>query len=357
MSRSAQAFDDAGTGKRWGASVAGSLVLHAAAVAALAGVVYDVSSRPQPVPTVRDISMTLRSGSVDSFVRAAPSAVTPLSLLLRDPSLVSAEVGSTNGPSLADVMKQLQTQTIGVSALGVLSTSSNSALAGAIAGPNTDAGSPALGPNAQPTGGGSAVSSVVFAGLSATGDRAKSVVYVVDGSGPMVSSLPDVFAEVMRSVDALQPTQQFGVVLFRQSGESRLLTFDSVLRDATAANRTKLRVWLTSLNAGGRSNPLDGLRAGLAMRPQAVFLLSRSIPRAAGNPWEAEAGGPDAILRELEALNPAGPGGARPTLIKTLQFIEPDPTGVMERIGRMHGGTGASTPPFRVLRREEISRR
>jgi hypothetical protein len=166
-----------------------------------------------------------------------------------------------------------------------------------------------------------------------------------------------VFAELMRSVDSLQPTQKFSVVLFRQTAEGRTLVFSPNLVDATAVNRTALRAWLGQINAAGRSNPVDGLRQGLSMRPQAIFLLSRSIPRAAGNPWDAEAGGPDGILRELENLNPGAPG-ARPTVIKTIQFLEPDPTGVMERIGRLHGGTSDSAnPPFRVLRREELQRR
>ena len=347
MSRSVQRFDDAGAMKRWGASALLSVVLHALVGVALVGVVYEVAARAEERPLLRDISMTMRSGSVQSFVNGPRDAQSDLAALLKG---APAEKADAATPTLAEVMQDMQSKSSGVSALGEVATSSTSALAGG----------GALGGVTPSASGGSAASasSVVFAGLSASGQWAKSVVYVVDASGPMVSSLADVFAELMRSVDALQPTQRFGVVLFRQTGDGRVLAFDSKLRDATAANRTALRAWLTGVNAAGRSNPLDGLRAGLEMRPQAIFLLSRSIPRAAGNPWEAEAGGPEAILRELETLNPSGPGGLRPTVIKTLQFLEPDPSGVMERIGRAHGGSGeGATPPFRVVRRNELSRR
>lgn len=349
MSRSARPFDDAGHRRRWGASVVGSLLGHAGAVALLAGAVYEVTARPEGPKTVRDVSMTLRSGSVDQFIRQPTSSVTPLNTLMRDvPAGVPGLAGLDRTPDLATIMAQLREQTVGVSALGVLTQSSNSALAG----------SAALAPGGGDGGaGGVSASSVVFAGLSASGEQAKSVVYVVDASGPMVSSLPEVFAELMRSVDALQPTQQFGVVLFRQTGDTRSSQFSPSLVDATATNRTALRVWLSGVNATGRSNPLDGLRAGLSMRPQAIFLLSRSIPRTAGNPWEAAAGGPEAIIRELEQLNPAISDGSRSTVIKTLQFLEPDPSGVMERIGRLHGGADQSTPPFRIVRREDLSRR
>jgi hypothetical protein len=244
---------------------------------------------------------------------------------------------------------------VGVSALGeVGANSSGSALdavgfaLGATTGPGPSAG-PGQPTSTAPAG----PMSVAFAGLAATGEQARSIVYAVDASGPMVSTLPEVFGELMRSVDQLQPTQKFGVVLFRDNGASTHALFAQELRPATASNRAALRAWLASVNAAGRSNPMDGLRAGLALRPQALFLLSRSIPRGPGNPWDM---GSESTLTELERLNPATPGGPRATVIKTVQFLEPDPTGVMERIGRVHGGSERATPAYRVLRREELRR-
>ena len=205
--------------------------------------------------------------------------------------------------------------------------------------------------------------------LSAHGEQARTVVYVIDASGPMISSLSDVFAEVNRSVSALLPTQRFGVVLFRDAGDGqRTVMFDPELREASARNRELLRRWLAGITATGRSNPMDGLRAALAFKPQVVFLLSRSITRTGGGVWDV---GPQTTLNELDRLNPilpAGPDGVkgRATLIKTIQFQEPDTTGVMQKIAELHGGggsraAGAAQPPdgpaYRVLKREELQKR
>lgn len=194
---------------------------------------------------------------------------------------------------------------------------------------------------------------VSFAGLSAVGARARSVVYVVDASGPMVTSLPWVIAEVQRSIDALAPTQRFGVVLFQDAGDgARTSVFDARLNDATARQRARLAAWMTLAAPQGKSNPLDGLRAALALRPQVIFLLSRSIARSGGGQW---GDGLDATLRELDRLNPVNPStGERPVLIRTIQFLEPDPTGTMQAIARTHGGASATSEADRVIERAEL---
>ncbi|MGQ0628028.1 MAG: hypothetical protein ACT4PL_08005 [Phycisphaerales bacterium] len=194
---------------------------------------------------------------------------------------------------------------------------------------------------------------VTFAGLKA--EKARSVVYVVDCSGPMVSTLPQVLAELRRSIDLLEPTQKFNVILFGDDGQSGgpYAQFDARLLDASPRNLGRLSEWLKAASPRGRSNPLDGLRAALALKPQAVFLLSRSIERSAGNAWGA---GTKATLAELESLNPRGRDGARRTVIKTIQFLEDDPTGTMQLIAGGHGGGGGSrgSGAYRVLRREEL---
>ncbi len=206
---------------------------------------------------------------------------------------------------------------------------------------------------------------VTFAGLSAPGERARSIVYVVDASGPMVTSLPWVLSEVQRSVGALAPTQRFSVVLFRdlsntiaaggsatpEQRAARAVALDAQLLDATARQRERLATWLGQVTPGGRSCPLDGLRAALAMKPQIVFLLSRSIARSGGGEWGQ---GLEATLAELDRLNPRDPGtGQRRAVIKTIQFLEPDPTGIMAAIGREHG-SGDPAQDQRVLTRNDL---
>ncbi len=201
---------------------------------------------------------------------------------------------------------------------------------------------------------------VAFAGLEAR--RAESVVYVVDTSGPMVTTLPLVLAEVRRSVAALAPEQRFGVVLCGDGGEgvAAARVFASVLSPATPRAGAQLREWLKGTGAAGRSNPLEGLRAALALEPQVVFLLSRSIARTGGGQWSVQA---RRTLEELERLNPVDAGtGRRRTIIKAIQFLEDDPTGLMQAIAAAHGsgaGTRGGRPAledYRVLSAEELAR-
>lgn len=193
---------------------------------------------------------------------------------------------------------------------------------------------------------------VRFVGVGAA--NARSVVYVVDASGPMVSSFPMVKERLLASVDRLRPTQRFGVVAFRRiaapsgvspggavvGGEepSGVEVFSPRLVRATTGAKARLREWLGGIDARGRSAPLDGLRAGLALRGDAVFLLSRGIERSGGGVWGL---GLEATLGELERLNPANRRGERPATIKAIQFLDEDPTGIMRAIAARHGGGAA----------------
>lgn len=202
---------------------------------------------------------------------------------------------------------------------------------------------------------------VTFAGLEA--QQARSVVYVVDASGPMVTSLPLVLAEVRRSVAALAPTQRFSVVLFRDpamengegvavdQSEPRTLVFEPRLVDATPRQVGRLADWLSQVTPRGRSNPLDGLRAAIALKPQVIFLLTRSIERSGGGQWEL---GRAKTLDELDRLNPVDPAtGRRKIVIKTIQFLDHDPTGTMQSIAEAQGA-GRGEPGYRVLTGEEL---
>jgi hypothetical protein len=200
----------------------------------------------------------------------------------------------------------------------------------------------------------SAIGGATFAGLGAK--RAGSVVYVVDASGAMVSSLKFVFAELERSVGGLSSAQRFQVVLFRERPGAASLyeTFTPPSVDArrlklvaaTPTNKAALSRWLASVAPFGRSNPLDGLRRGLEFEPDAIFLLSRSIRRSGNEAGKPETGGvwgrgTAEILAELDRANPRR-GQHRRVIIKCIQFLEEDPTGTMQAIGTEHGDGAGS---------------
>ena len=59
-------------------------------------------------------------------------------------------------------------------------------------------------------------------------------------------------------------------------------------------------------------------------------------------------------MEELERLNPIDPETGRPPIIiKTIQFLDEDPTGIMQSIGKQHGGTGpgAAQSAYTVIKR------
>lgn len=219
---------------------------------------------------------------------------------------------------------------------------------------------PAPAPQAPPP-----PTSVSFAGVQAP--RAARVVYVVDASGPMTGSLPFVKAELARSIARLDSSQSFQVVVVRQppassatassaslpaslSSEVQTLGGGESLVPADGEQKSRLGAWLANIEPGGGSDLRPGLRAAFAMKPDLVFLLSRRIRRT-GDPATIRAAF-SATLGELEALNAKDVRtGQRPTIVKALQFIDDDPTGLMPAIARQHGD---GPDAYRVVQSSEI---
>jgi hypothetical protein len=220
----------------------------------------------------------------------------------------------------------------------------------------------AIGRDADGGGGSGGGGGATFAGVAS--GRASSVVFVVDCSGSMVSTLALVVAELERSISRLSPDQRFAIVPFRDGegnggngggGGGAIETFPRELALVPASDRNleRARAFLRTLTPGGRSDPMAGLEPALALEPQAVFLLARSIPRTEGTWGE----GKEAILAKLEALNPVvemrSGARTRPAQISAVQFLETDPLGIMQAIGAAHGrGRSAYT----VLTAPELGR-
>lgn len=194
-----------------------------------------------------------------------------------------------------------------------------------------------------------------FAGMQAS--AATRIVYAVDTSGSMVHTLSFVLDELARSVGRLQPTQSFQILLFSDLPGSPVTRSPPIQPDskglirATSRNKAAARDWLTTVVAGGRSAPVAGLEAALNLNPDLVFLLARGIQRT-GSDDALLGASPDATLARLDALNPTDPRtGYRPAVIKTLQFIEEDPTGLMPRIARTHGDGAGS---YRLITPDDL---
>ncbi len=198
---------------------------------------------------------------------------------------------------------------------------------------------------------------VSIAGVQAP--RAQHVVYVVDASGAMTSSLKFVKEELARSIARLDSSQSFQVVVFRElpgtkdgDGFEMPPSSSDRLMPVTNESRVSSTAWLAGIQPGGRSDPLAGLTAALKLKPDLIFLLTRSIRRSGAAPeWGA---GTAATLEALDKLNPKhGRNGLRPTVIKAIQFLDEDPTGLLPAIADAHGDGEGS---YKVLRQEEVAK-
>ncbi len=204
--------------------------------------------------------------------------------------------------------------------------------------------------NAEPA----AARAVSFAGVKA--HAARRIVYVVDASGSMVNSYAFVRARLIQSINRLSPTQRFTVVLARTRPGATSMEFLPGLNGnqymrGIPSNKGHAVDWLREIVVGGRSSPLQGLEAALALEPQPdlVFLLSRGFKRTDSGDWT----GVEGALTELNALNPrSARSGRRPVVVKTLQFLDDDPTGLMEAIGDAHGDGPGS---YRVLTMSDLA--
>lgn len=188
-----------------------------------------------------------------------------------------------------------------------------------------------------------------FAGVNVR--KATRIVYAVDVSGAMAACLDSVLLELRRSIGRLDPDQRFQIVFFRQelNGEQRAVAIDDssgrgMLLNASAENKRRVDQLLRSARPLGRSAPLAGLQRSLEFAPDVVFLLTSNIRRS-----DQGAGADAKILRALDDLNPISRvSGRRPVVIKTLQFVEDDPTGLMQAIAAAHGDGPGSYVQLKV---------
>lgn len=167
---------------------------------------------------------------------------------------------------------------------------------------------------------------------------ARTVVFVVDASGAVASAFTFVREELLRSIDQLSPTQRFQVIVFPgpENTEPVIAPINrGRLALATPGAKREVARWMAGFRPRGQSKPLAGLRDALAMRPDIVMLITRSIERT--GPVAAWGDGLESTLDELDRLNPTDRHGQRRSAIAAVQLLDPDPTGIMPAIAARHG--------------------
>ncbi len=321
-----------------------SLLIHAS----LLGVIFYISAT-----TPRDASRRVSLAEVD--VNPAIQTPRPVTAPLESPPIEPPD--SDTPPQMLPAPGAVSPPVRPAELVG-LSTQLDAHAPDLISAISTSAGPGATGAIAAADPGAQTFAS--FAGLRSK--AASRIVYVVDASGAMASSFSFVQDKLKRSIDRLGPTQHFQVVLFgdrrdRPEGSPPYQLFSPRggfpdLVRATPTSQKLAAEWIDSVIPGGRSNPADGLRAAYALKPDLIFLLSRSIQRSGPNAsWGR---GKDAILAELEKLNPASKHtGRRKVVVKTIQFLDEDPTGIMKTIASLHGDGEGS---YRLLAWDDLRR-
>jgi hypothetical protein len=91
---------------------------------------------------------------------------------------------------------------------------------------------------------------------------------------------------------------------------------------------------------------LAALEAAMVLKPEIIFLLSADIT-GAGDYEISE----KTLMEALDRMNPRDPATHnRPVRIQCVQFLDPDPSGTLERLAREHGGADG----YRYLGRKEL---
>ncbi|QQS07994.1 MAG: hypothetical protein IPK69_08220 [Phycisphaerales bacterium] len=187
--------------------------------------------------------------------------------------------------------------------------------------------------------------SVSYADGDAT--PASKVVYVLDASGSMANSLAFAVDELKKSVRQLGEDQSFQVVVSHGPDQPVAVFPTHGLVAPTRDTMASLASWLNRVQLVGRSDPLPGLREALRVKPDLVLILTQSIKRSGSDAnWGA---GNEQTLGELDSLNPRNfATRQRPVVIKAIQFVDDDPTGLLQAIAEQHGDGEGS---YRVVNR------
>jgi len=161
-----------------------------------------------------------------------------------------------------------------------------------------------------------------FFGLQAKGE---SFVYVVDYSGSMNGDrVAAAKAELIRSISALGRTSRFYIFFY---DDKYIRMPNRGLVRASSANKRKYFAWVAQAAGGGGTDPREAMKEALALRPDAIYLLSD------GEFAEAAAD-------EIRAANP----GAR-VQINTIAFHSNSGESILQRIAEENRGQYRFVPP------------
>ena len=266
--RASAVFHRDGRARGWG-SAAVSIAVHIAVAGLLslstwaAGsdrerLVTEFQARIVPAPSTEEDSVPFRFGPVgaarasnDVGTAVAPDSIDALaSLLDADEPIRFQGTGADRAPLQADPGRPLgRADVIGLGG-SAAATGSGRGLRRASAGVGGRVGS--------------------LWGVG-EGQRARSIVYVLDRSGSMQDVFPLLKRELKKAIGELEDDQEFNVIWFRSRRYEEL---SKRLVPATLANKRRAFGAINDIQPEGHTNPMDALRRGFEYRPDVLFLIS-----------------------------------------------------------------------------------
>lgn len=175
---------------------------------------------------------------------------------------------------------------------------------------------------------------VQFAGIEGGGNH---FVYLVDSSNSM-RNFNEARAELLRSVDALQPDQRFYVVFYDQNPTHMRIAAadedDASSMLATPENKLVLRRWAMTIRQEKGKSPVETLRFAFGLEPDVIFLLS-------DGEFSAET---EEVIRELNQRENLFGESQLATIIHTIRYPGYSPgeatkaEAQMRRIASENGG-------------------
>lgn len=159
------------------------------------------------------------------------------------------------------------------------------------------------------------------------------VVYLVDASGSLLDSLPQVIDWLGESLDGLAQGQQFTVLFFREGQ-----VFEAPprgLKPASFAAKASVWTWMQpergNVSPRGRSDLFGAIEAAMGYRPDELYIVSDDSFNRSASAARSEDG---AILQRVSTRL-----GATPPMVHTVQFFYRDEAGALEAIADRFGGT------------------
>lgn len=171
----------------------------------------------------------------------------------------------------------------------------------------------------------SGLGNTTFFDIEAKGNR---FAYVLDRSGSMYDhgAIRVAKEELVASLAALEPTQQFQVVFYNQSFLELTTANKPQMQWATDINRTLARQFISGIQADGGTDHMPALKKALAYQPDHLFFLT-------------DADQPILSARELNEIKTRNAGRTTIHCIEFGRGSELSGDNFLKKLARENGGT------------------